>query len=298
MQAFADAGFYGIELLKRDTQPWQTVEGIEFRSVTVQAFKGKQGACFERNQAVIYLGPFREVLDDDGHRMERGVRYAVCDKTYQLYRKAPYARVLRVHRTAHRSAAGKRRALRLRAHDAAATRAKPRASNTDATTAASQCCDGGKLLLISRLTFTMQNQDKLQLLALDLTKAFPRSPRETLAGYVIAGRTLDKCRAVVAGTNGEYHYDCPLDRQFLGFTGIEAGAFKEFVATGATDAEVADWITAHSKVKDRAEIVQWNNKLRAHAPVRHVAGVAAFPRRLHPAVHPQEPPGVCLVRCL
>ena len=31
------------------------------------------------------------MLDDDGHRLERGKRYAVCDKTYNLYRKAPYA---------------------------------------------------------------------------------------------------------------------------------------------------------------------------------------------------------------
>jgi hypothetical protein len=46
--------------------------------------------CFERNQAVIYRGPFKEVLDDDNHRMERGVRYAVCDKTYNIYRKPPY----------------------------------------------------------------------------------------------------------------------------------------------------------------------------------------------------------------
>ncbi|MBA4147666.1 MAG: methyltransferase domain-containing protein [Verrucomicrobia bacterium] len=88
--AFADAGFYGIQILKRDEKPWQTVAGIEFRSVTVQAFKGKQGPCFERNQAVIYQGPFKEVLDDDGHRLERGKRYAVCDKTFQLYKKEPY----------------------------------------------------------------------------------------------------------------------------------------------------------------------------------------------------------------
>jgi arsenite methyltransferase len=91
LQAFAAAGFYGIEILKFDTQPWRSVEGIEFRSLTVHAFKGKQGPCFERNQAVIYRGPFKEVLDDDGHCMERGVRYAVCDKTYNLYKKAPYA---------------------------------------------------------------------------------------------------------------------------------------------------------------------------------------------------------------
>ena len=91
LEAFQQAGFHGIRLLKRDAAPWQTVEGIEFRSVTMEAFKGKQGPCFERNQAVIYKGPFKEVLDDDGHRMERGRRYAVCDKTYNLYRKPPYA---------------------------------------------------------------------------------------------------------------------------------------------------------------------------------------------------------------
>jgi ubiquinone/menaquinone biosynthesis C-methylase UbiE len=90
LQAFAHAGFYGIQILTRDAQPWRTVQGIEFRSVTIEAFKGKQGECFERNQAVIYRGPFKEVLDDDNHRMERGKRYAVCDKTYNLYKKAPY----------------------------------------------------------------------------------------------------------------------------------------------------------------------------------------------------------------
>lgn len=90
LKAFEDAGFHGIEILKRDDAPWQTVEGIEFRSVTIQAWKGKQGPCFERNQAVIYKGPFRKVLDDDGHAMERGKRYAVCDKTFSLYQQAPY----------------------------------------------------------------------------------------------------------------------------------------------------------------------------------------------------------------
>ena len=90
VQAFAQAGFYGMQILARDEQPWRTVEGIEFRSVTVAAYKGKQGPCFDGKQAVIYLGPFKEVLDDDDHRMERGRRYAVCDKTYQLYKKEPY----------------------------------------------------------------------------------------------------------------------------------------------------------------------------------------------------------------
>lgn len=91
LKAFEDAGFHGIELVKFETQPWQTVEGIEFRSVTVQAHKGKQGKCFEHNQAVIYRGPFKSVLDDDGHRFDRGVRAAVCDKTFQLLQAGAYA---------------------------------------------------------------------------------------------------------------------------------------------------------------------------------------------------------------
>jgi SAM-dependent methyltransferase len=90
LAAFERAGFYGVRILERQAEPWRTVEGIELRSVTVEAFKGKQGACWERNQAVIYKGPFKEVLDDDGHRMERGRRYAVCDKTFRLYQGEPY----------------------------------------------------------------------------------------------------------------------------------------------------------------------------------------------------------------
>ena len=90
LRAFADAGFHGIEVVKFDDAPWQTVEGIEFRSVTVQAFKGKHGPCMDRKQAVIYKGPFKEVLDDDGHRLIRGRRIAVCEKTHRLYSQPPY----------------------------------------------------------------------------------------------------------------------------------------------------------------------------------------------------------------
>lgn len=108
--------------------------------------------------------------------------------------------------------------------------------------------------------------DKLKLLAKDLTKDYPRSPRETLAGYVIAARALDKCRAKINGTPGEYHFNCPLDRRFFDFTGIDAEAFEAFVATGATDAEVAAWIEKHSKVKARADIVAWNNQMRSLRP--------------------------------
>jgi ubiquinone/menaquinone biosynthesis C-methylase UbiE len=84
LKMFEEAGFYGIEILNRQDEPWQVMDGIEFRSLTVRAYKGKEGACWERNQAVIYKGPWKQVQDDDGHTYCRGERMAVCDKTYQL----------------------------------------------------------------------------------------------------------------------------------------------------------------------------------------------------------------------
>jgi SAM-dependent methyltransferase len=90
---FEKFGFYGIELLKRQDEPWQTIDGIEFRSVTVRAYKGKEGPCLDRNQAVVYTGPWKQVRDDDGHVLYRGQRMAVCEKTFRLMTdpNGPYA---------------------------------------------------------------------------------------------------------------------------------------------------------------------------------------------------------------
>jgi arsenite methyltransferase len=85
LEMFEQAGFHGVEILVRQEQPWQVLDGIEFRSMTVRAFKGKQGPCWERNQAVVYKGPWKAVQDDDGHTLYRGQRMAVCDKTFNIY---------------------------------------------------------------------------------------------------------------------------------------------------------------------------------------------------------------------
>ena len=142
VKAFEDTGFYGVRLLKRDAQPWQTVEGIEFRSVTIEAFKGKQGECFEFNQAVVYRGPFREVLDDDGHRLRRGDRVAVCDKTFNLYRKAPYAEHFEFVEPGVPV-----KSEEAKPYDCGRTKLRhPRETKGmeyKATTEPSQCCDGG-----------------------------------------------------------------------------------------------------------------------------------------------------------
>lgn len=90
LRAFEEAKFYGIQIEEMRSEPYQTVEGIEFRSITLTAYKGKEGPCIERNQAVIYRGPWKQVTDDDDHLLPRGVRVAVCEKTYQIYSKPPY----------------------------------------------------------------------------------------------------------------------------------------------------------------------------------------------------------------
>jgi hypothetical protein len=109
------------------------------------------------------------------------------------------------------------------------------------------------------MTIVNENVRKL---APDLTKDFPRSPHAMIGGYVLAGRCLDKCRAVLAGTAGEYHFDCPLDNIFLGFAGIKGSDLRDFVATGADDRAVSEWVTANAKKRPKVEIIKWNNEWR------------------------------------
>ena len=90
VSAFEAFGFYGIHVEEMPSEPYQTVQGIEFRSITLTAYKGKEGPCIERNQAVIYRGPWKQVVDDDKHTFPRGARIAVCDKTYEICSKPPY----------------------------------------------------------------------------------------------------------------------------------------------------------------------------------------------------------------
>ncbi len=93
LEMFQEAGFYGVEVLAYGHEPWRVIDGVEFRAVTVRAFKGKGGPCLEGHHAVIYKGPWKQVHDDDRHVFHRGQRMAVCEKTYRLMTdpSGPYA---------------------------------------------------------------------------------------------------------------------------------------------------------------------------------------------------------------
>lgn len=139
LAAFEEAGFYGMRILERSDAPWQTVHGIEFRSVTVEAFKGKQGPCFERNQAVMYKGPWRKVTDDDGHTLERGQRMAVCDKTFNLYNRPPYREQLAFVEPLEPIPLDDAKPFNCRANAIRDPR-QTKGVDYDVTTEASQCC--------------------------------------------------------------------------------------------------------------------------------------------------------------
>lgn len=58
--------------------------------MTVIAHKGKEGPCIDKNQSVIYKGPFKHIEDDDDHIFERGEKTFVCEKTFNILKQSPY----------------------------------------------------------------------------------------------------------------------------------------------------------------------------------------------------------------
>jgi hypothetical protein len=95
----------------------------------------------------------------------------------------------------------------------------------------------------------------------DLTKEAPRSPRTRIDGYVILGRTIDKCHAAIANKLGEYHFDCPLDNMLFGFKGVKGDDFRKVAETGASDAELAGWLDENGNSKTPAEVREWSDSM-------------------------------------
>ena len=98
-------------------------------------------------------------------------------------------------------------------------------------------------------------------LAKDLSKEPPRSPRIRIGGFCILARAIDKCRAYLANTLGEYSHGCPVDMILLDAKRVELADFREFVATGADDEAIGAWFRTQGRDMDDAEIEEWNRGL-------------------------------------
>src|SRR3954465_1900868 len=101
----------------------------------------------------------------------------------------------------------------------------------------------------------------------NLTQRPPRSPRVRLGGYVTLARILDKGRAEMAGTGGEYKYNNPMDHHWFRFTGITPEQLKAELATGKGDGEMLAWIEEKAPNKRTPwEIQHWSTWLNERGP--------------------------------
>jgi hypothetical protein len=101
----------------------------------------------------------------------------------------------------------------------------------------------------------------------DLTRHPPRSPRCRLGGFVHLPRLLDKARAVIAGTNGDFHYHCPMDQRFFAFTGLDPDAVFAEIKAGRSDSEMLAYVLAHAQPKRTpSEIAAWSQWFEQLAP--------------------------------
>lgn len=112
--------------------------------------------------------------------------------------------------------------------------------------------------------------------ARDLTKQAPHSPRDRTGGFVIANRAVDKCRASLAGTLGEYHYDCPLDNMLFSFKGITGEQFKTAVQASKNYEDVGAWLQANGTAKTPVEIKTWSDEMEAGSPMKNPEKRAYF----------------------
>ncbi|MEO6990827.1 MAG: DUF5069 domain-containing protein [Candidatus Baltobacteraceae bacterium] len=100
---------------------------------------------------------------------------------------------------------------------------------------------------------------------MDLTKHYPRSVYDKLAGVVMLARATDKARASAAETLGEYNYNCGMDEAVFGFLGIDSVAYRDRVA-GADDAEIERYAQEFAAKKSPAEIAAWNAEFLSREP--------------------------------
>ncbi|MDQ3701786.1 MAG: DUF5069 domain-containing protein [Chloroflexota bacterium] len=101
---------------------------------------------------------------------------------------------------------------------------------------------------------------------MDLSKEYPRSASERFAGVAMAPRTTDKCRAHLAGTLGEYVYNCGLDRKLFEFLGTDKDEFAAAVTAAGTDADVEAFVRQKVTGRPAEEIAAWNRRFFDYEP--------------------------------
>ena len=90
--------------------------------------------------------------------------------------------------------------------------------------------------------------------------------RVSLEGYVHLARMIDKCRAVLAGTEGDYIYPCPMDDRLMEFAGLTAEQFTAAVRGNQTDDGFVQWFRHIAKPHSQADLEEWNRRMLSRGP--------------------------------
>jgi hypothetical protein len=100
----------------------------------------------------------------------------------------------------------------------------------------------------------------------DLTTSYPRSVRDELFGVVQLGRAIDKGIATANGLNGEYNFDCPMDKGIFGFLGIDGSALFDVIKNAQSESEIEAYVKPFVDKKSPEEIKHFNAEFLSHGP--------------------------------
>lgn len=110
-----------------------------------------------------------------------------------------------------------------------------------------------------------------------MNSTFPRSPRETLGGYVFLPRLIDKVRLHAKDLlSSEYTGNLlrpglTTDGRFLSFTGLDGEELRKIILSSDSDTDVLAWVRQHALPKSDQEIQQWIKEIDAFRPDSRLA---------------------------
>jgi len=99
-----------------------------------------------------------------------------------------------------------------------------------------------------------------------------RSPRETLGGYVILPRLIDKVRLHAQGKLPPEYIEnllkpgTTLDGRFIAFAGLDAEELRRAILASRTDAEILAWVERNAKPHTEDDKRQWIVEIEAYRP--------------------------------
>jgi hypothetical protein len=121
---------------------------------------------------------------------------------------------------------------------------------------------------------------------LDLRTHRPRGPRETILGFYLLPRTVDKLRAELPGGHlGPYlNHDTGFSAYIVRRLGLKMDELREAVASAPDETALVDWLAARV---DAASAVEHNAKLETIVVERMKPEDQVLVRERHPVMETQ-----------